>query len=162
VELTEKLLASMGGWPVFREAKAIHAAGRVTEATYEPPVLKGKLSEGGKQFLAGLRIRNTIDVDNLCPCRDSRVRGIICAHSVAVGLQVLNPAASRRTESQSAPRVAAGKTDPTEETPVVELILEGSLRHLEAEVAFRYSKPGVSNPAREAEALTKLLADATS
>ncbi len=147
----------MGGWAVFKEAKAIHAAGRVTEATYEPPVLKGKLSEGGKQFLAGLRIRNTIDVDNLCPCRDSRGRGIICAHSVAVGLQVLKPAESRRAEVAATSRAASPRAEATEEVPVVELTLEGSLRHLEAEVAFRYSKPGVANPAKEMEALTKLL-----
>ncbi|CAN5592661.1 hypothetical protein BH09VER1_BH09VER1_41200 [soil metagenome] len=147
----------MGGWAVFKEARAIHAAGRVTEAVYEPPVLKGKLSEGGRQFLAGLRLRNAIDVDNLCPCRDSRVRGIICAHSVAVGLQMLKPVEARRAESQATPRATASRTHATEEAPVVELTIEGSLRHLEAEVAFRYSKPGVSNPAMEAEVLTKLL-----
>ena len=81
----------MGGWQAFKEARLLHAAGRVIEAAYEPPVLKGKLNEGGKQFLAGLKLRNSIDVENLCSCRDSRVKGIICAHSLAVGLQVIKP-----------------------------------------------------------------------
>jgi len=155
VELTEKLLVSMGGWPVMKEARAIHAAGRISEASYEPPVLRGKIAEGGKQFMAGLKMRNSIDVENLCPCRDSRVRGIICAHSVAVGLQVLNPARSRQSE---APRpVAAVKTEATAELPTVKLTIEGSLRHLEADIAFSYSAPGISNPAAEAAALTELI-----
>ncbi len=102
MEITEKSLLAMGGWQAFKEARAIHAAGRVLEASYEPPVLKGKLAEGGKQFLAGLRMRNPIDVENLCPCRDSRVRGIICAHSLAVGLQVIHPR-RREAEKSAAP-----------------------------------------------------------
>ena len=96
VELTEKFLIAMGGWQAFKEARALHAAGRVLEASYEPPLLKGKLTEGGKSLLAGLKLRNAIDVENLCLCRDSRVRGIICAHSLAVGLQVIKPVASKQ------------------------------------------------------------------
>ncbi|HEY5741035.1 MAG TPA: SNF2-related protein [Terrimicrobiaceae bacterium] len=175
VELSEKLLISMGGWQAFREAKILHSAGRVVEAVYEPPVLKGKLSEGGRQFLAGLKLRNSIDVENLCSCRDSRVRGIICAHSLAVGLQVIKPARLEQERSGpppreqssplgqqmlSAPRVAASRPSrrqQTDEAPSVELALEGSLRHLEAEIHFRYSKPDVVNAPKEIEALTQLL-----
>ena len=149
----------MGGWDAFKQARALHAAGRITGASYEPPVLKGCFSEGGKQFLAGLRMRNPIDVENLCPCRDSRVRGIICAHSLAVGLQVLKPAELRiadRGARREGPAPALGRT--TDENPVVELTIEGSLRHLEAEISFRYSKPDVANPAKEAEALRRLMA----
>jgi len=145
----------MAGWPVFKQAQAIHAAGRVVEASYEPPLLKGRLAEGGKQFLCGLKLRNSIDVENLCPCRDSRQRGIICAHSIAVGLQVLKPRAAREAvEEKPAPRVAAR---PTAETPQVEIALEGSLRHLEADVRFSYREQGVSNPAAEGAIFTELL-----
>jgi superfamily II DNA or RNA helicase len=158
VELTEKLLLSMGGWQAFKEARLLHAAGRVIEAAYEPPVLKGKLSEGGKQFLAGLKLRNSIDVENLCSCRDSRVRGIICAHSLAVGLQAIKPVqsarASSRSETTSRTSLVQQQTD---ETPSVELALEGSLRHLEAEIRFRYTQSNVANSAKEAEALARLL-----
>ena len=146
----------MGGWDVLKRARTIHEAGRVVEASYEPPLLKGRLSEGGKEFMAGLRIRNPIDVENLCSCRDSRVRGIICAHSVAVGLQVLAPVqrdrAEPKGESPAGPRLPA-----TEEIPTVELTLEGSLRHLEAGISFRYRQPGVSNPSREGEAMARLM-----
>jgi len=149
----------MGGWDAFKQARALHAAGRISEASYEPPVLKGRFSEGGKQFMAGLKLRNTIDVENLCPCRDSRVRGIICAHSLAVGLQVLQPAKAGSTEQGArSERPVSPAAQTTDEAPAVELKIEGSLRHLEAEISFRYSKPDVANPAKETEALMRLMA----
>ena len=158
VELTEKFLIAMGGWQAFKEARALHAAGRVLEASYEPPWLKGRLADSGKSFLAGLKLRNAIDVENLCSCRDSRVRGIICAHSLAIGLQVIKPvtsgqmAASRNPTTRPAP-----SRRHTDEEPRVELTLEGSLRHLEAEIHFRYNQPDVANSARETEAVEELL-----
>ena len=155
MELTEKFLVSLCGWPVFQEARAIRAAGRVSEATYESPVLKGKVSSGGKSFLAGLKFRSATDVENLCPCRDSRARGIICAHAVAVGLEVLSPL-SRKPPAPVA--TAAPRAESTSEPPSVTLSIEGSLRHLEAEIFFRYTRPGMTNPAAEAEALRELLA----
>lgn len=155
MELSEKSLVSMCGWPVFKEARAIHAAGRVSEAAYEPPVLKGKISSDGKFFLAGLKFRSATDVENLCPCRDSRARGIICAHSVAVGLEVLKPS----TRKPSAPvTTAAPRAQSTAEIPAVTLSIEGSLRHLEAEISFQYTSPGTANHAAEAEALRELIA----
>ncbi len=52
IVLTEKSLTGMGGWQIWKQARAIHEGGHVTEATYEPPLLKGRVSEGGKEFLA--------------------------------------------------------------------------------------------------------------
>jgi len=156
MELTEKFLVSMCGWPIFKEARAIHAAGHVLEATYEPPLMKGKVVSQGKPFLSGLKIRNAIDVENLCPCRDSRVRGIICAHAVAVGIEVLHP-----TEKKAVPAAVrvSQKQNSTTEIPQIRLALEGSLRHLEAEISFDYSSPDVANHEAEAAALRELIAD---
>jgi superfamily II DNA or RNA helicase len=158
VELSEKLLISMGGWQAFKEARALRAAGRVAEASYEPPLLKGRVTEGGRSFLAGLKLRNAIDVENLCSCRDSRMRGIICAHSLAVGLQVIKPAHAGQAPSR--PETTT-KTSPvrrhTDEKPRVDVTLEGSLRHLEAEIRFHYSQPDVANSEREAEAMARLV-----
>ncbi len=146
----------MAGWPVFKRAQAIHAAGAVVEAAYEPPLLKGRLSEGGKQFFCGLRLANAIDVENLCPCRDSRQRGIICAHSVAVGLQVLEPRAAREERpAAEVPRPAPAEI--TGEAPRVTITLEGSLRHLEAGMDFAYARPGAANPAAEAAILAEFV-----
>ena len=156
MELTEKFLVSMCGWPVFKEARAMHAAGRISEATYEPPLLKGKVESQGKSFFSGLKIRNAIDVENLCPCRDSRGRGIICAHSVAVGIEVLHPSTKKMSSTPLRPSIHPKNF--TGEAPRVRLALEGSLHHLDAEIMFEYSSPGVANHEAEAAALHELIA----
>lgn len=51
------------------------------------------MREGNTQYRAGLRIGSKTDIENLCSCRESRGRGLICAHSLAVGLAVLQPPA---------------------------------------------------------------------
>ncbi len=89
--LTEKLLAEAGGWAAMKEARAIHAAGRVLEATYAPPELWGRVRGGEVEYRAGLLIRSRSDVENTCTCPESRRRGLVCAHSLAVGLAVLKP-----------------------------------------------------------------------
>jgi len=155
MEISEKFLVSLGGWPVFKEAKSLRNAGRIHDATYDPPVLKGRVGEGGREFLAGLKIRNPLDIENLCPCRESRQRGLICAHSIAVALQVLAPATKAETQPPAAAKTPASRS--TAEPPTVELEIEGSLRHLEAGVSFHYSDPATSNPTAEAAALIKLM-----
>ncbi|MGH8047112.1 MAG: DEAD/DEAH box helicase [Chthoniobacterales bacterium] len=156
MDLTEKFLISMCGWPVFKQARAIHAAGRVTGASYEPPLLKGRVSEGGKEFLCGLKLNNRIDVENICPCRDSRVRGIICAHSIAVGLQVLNPVVARAAMEEN-PVAVRSSAVVTGEPPTVTISLEGSLRHLEAGISFSYATSGTANPQAEAAVLAEIM-----
>lgn len=153
--LSEKMLLSFGGWQAFNAAKALYRAGRVTDATYEPPLLKGQISDGDKSFPAGLRIKNAIDIENLCPCRESRGRGVICAHSLAVGIQFLSPLVPKSERAPApTPRIAGAVTL---EKPVIEFKIEGSLRHLEGEISFAYSQPGIANSAAEGEALMQLL-----
>lgn len=155
MELNEKLLVSLGGWPVMKEARAIKGAGRISEASYDPPVLKGKVAADGKQFMAGLRLRNPVDIENLCSCRDSRQRGLICAHSVAVGLEVLSP--SGKKTAPSANTITTPQQQSTAELPKIEISVEGSLRHLEAAILFCYSSPGIQNQAAEAAVLMELM-----
>jgi hypothetical protein len=47
------------------------------------------VQEGTSSYRAGLVIKGPVDIDNLCTCRAAREAGIICAHSVAVGLHHL-------------------------------------------------------------------------
>ena len=79
----------------MKQARAIHSLGNVTEASYEIPLLKGKIASDGKSILAGLRLKNPVDIENLCGCRDSRQRGLICAHSIAIALEVMTPHKTR-------------------------------------------------------------------
>jgi len=88
-ELTAELLSRIAGWEAVKQARSIVAAGRVRDANWAPPRLTGLVQEGGTSLRTGLVIHDAINVDNLCTCRIARRDGIICAHAVAVGLQVI-------------------------------------------------------------------------
>lgn len=136
VELTEKLLSSAAGWQVMPEARRLHGAGRVSGASYDPPVLKGLVRDGARTFAAGLRITSSTDVENLCSCRIARAEGRICAHSVAVGLAALRPARTPAAPEPARVRPDAGarKEEAGDLPPGVALDLEGTLNGIEAEV----------------------------
>lgn len=70
-------------------ARAYLAQGQVLSSFWEAPLLRGVVQAGEASFRASMVIKGPIDIENLCTCRDSRQRGIICAHSVAVGLHWL-------------------------------------------------------------------------
>ena len=89
IQLNERLLNDAGGWQAMKAARALHDAGRVVEAAWAEPLLRGRVREGETEYRAGLRIGSRTDVENLCTCRQSRERAIFCVHSVAVGLHHL-------------------------------------------------------------------------
>lgn len=116
MELTEAFLAKIAGWEAMKRARALLAADKVLSANWTPPVLKGVVQDGTTGYRAGLVIKDAIDIENMCSCRDSRQWGTICAHSVAVGLLHLqggrHPALSPKpatlaTEPPSLGKVAA-------------------------------------------------------
>src|SRR5262245_15702872 len=104
IAITERFLSDAGGWQALKQARSLHQMGRVLEATYEPPLLQGRVREGESEFRSGLKILSASNVENLCTCRESRQRGTICAHSLAVGLEIIQP---RPTAAASSP---AGST----------------------------------------------------
>src|SRR5580698_7935677 len=111
-QLSDILFAKLAGWEVVKQARALVAAGRVLSSEWQPPNLHGAVQEGSTTYRAGLVIRGASDADNLCPCRDSRQRGLICAHSVAVGLHFIKSrtVAIPSVEKKAADRPAAKKT----------------------------------------------------
>ena len=130
VEISEKMLAAAATWPVVHEAKKLHNGGRVLRSSYEPPLLRGVVREGTRTYPAGLKILSAAQVENLCSCKLARAQGKICAHSVAVALQVLHgppvlKVATPKACKNEAPRTTAGP----------EVTIEGSLEGVEALVA---------------------------
>src|SRR5690606_4625063 len=67
VELTESLLSKIAGWQAMKEARALLSAGRVLEASWKAPELKGLIEDSRGPMTAGLTIKSTFDVDNRCP-----------------------------------------------------------------------------------------------
>ncbi|MCF7707572.1 MAG: DEAD/DEAH box helicase [Verrucomicrobia bacterium] len=96
--ITENFLARIGGWEVMKRARVIVASGQALSSNWSPPVLKGAVREGTTTYRAGLVVNGEIDIDNICSCRQSRGAGMICAHSVAVGLHHIQ----RRLAEESA------------------------------------------------------------
>jgi superfamily II DNA or RNA helicase len=94
IALSERLLADAGGWQTMKQARTLHEMGRVMEALYDPPLLQGRVREGETEYRAGLRILSKSNIENLCRCRQSQQHGAICAHSLALGLEVLRPRAA--------------------------------------------------------------------
>ncbi len=77
------------GWQAVKNARSLLAEGKVISSNWTPPLLKGVVQEGASSYRAGLVIKGTVDIENLCTCRAAREAGIICAHSVAIGLHHL-------------------------------------------------------------------------
>jgi superfamily II DNA or RNA helicase len=135
VQLTDKLLAQAGGWQAMKEARALHAAGRVLSAEWHPPRLTGEVQGGAGVLKTGLLIKDAINVENLCPCKESRQWGKICAHALALGIEVLNPsvAGNRREaaqESSSELRTPNFEPTPKEITPPLKFSPDGELLQL--------------------------------
>jgi superfamily II DNA or RNA helicase len=110
LKLSDNLLATLAGWEAVKQGRELVAAGRVLDSEWQPPTLRGTVQDASSTLRAGLTIRSASDADNLCPCRISRQRGLICAHSVAVGLHFLKslsappPAAAKKPESSAPTR----------------------------------------------------------
>jgi superfamily II DNA or RNA helicase len=108
-ELSDGLLAKLAGWEAVKQARSLVALDRVLSSDWKPPLLRGVVLEGSASYRAGMVIHSASDAENLCTCRDSRQRGIICAHAVAVGLHFL--------KSQT-PAVEPSKVPPPGKSPI--------------------------------------------
>src|SRR3954466_2957510 len=111
-ELTEAFLAKIAGWEAVKNARALLAGSKVLSSNWTPPLLKGVVSEGSTSYRAGLVIKDDVNIDNLCSCRAARGSGMICAHSVAVGLHHLQreKKASPGLATTTPPRAGASRT----------------------------------------------------
>ncbi len=157
VELSDPLLAKLAGWEATKRARGLLAAERVLNSEWLPPTLRGTVEEGEITYRAGLVIRSASDADNLCSCRDSRQRGLICAHSVAVGLHFLYGPPRPVAQTPTAPP-SQTLPDAEEPGPVrITLQLSGGLAGLQAklecfprgkseEAAARLSRCGFVGP----------------
>jgi superfamily II DNA or RNA helicase len=103
VEITEKFLSDAAGWEAMKFARAFLAQGQVVSSNWSPPLLRGVVRVGEIFFRASLVIKDEVDIENLCTCREARESGRICAHVVAVGLHWLK---TQKKEEVSLPAPA--------------------------------------------------------
>jgi superfamily II DNA or RNA helicase len=112
IQLNDAFFQKTAGWEVVKHARALLAIDKVLSSNYTPPVLKGVVAAGETTYRAGLVIKGVIDIDNLCTCRASRDDGIICAHSVAVGLHWMRGQAEEKSGKQENRKTGAEAVGP--------------------------------------------------
>ena len=138
IAVNERFLLDTGGWQEVKHARALVEMGRVVSFNYSSGLLRGLVREGETEFRAGLRIRSYTEVENICSCRESRDWGKICAHSLAIGLALID---SRIAAAPSAP-------PPAEHLPKLvdadqpELILSSGISLIELHVVLA---PNIEN-----------------
>ena len=74
----------------MKQARMLHSAGKVLEASYRNGILEGIVKDG-KTYKVRMEIRSLTDIENHCQCFRARRDGVICAHGLAVGLEVIEP-----------------------------------------------------------------------
>ena len=93
VSLSKDLLAKAGGWAEFKKARALHEGGEVKETEYVDGELRGMVRVGGKTKRVRMVVRSETDLENFCGCLTARREGRICAHALALALEILEPRA---------------------------------------------------------------------
>lgn len=86
------MLLDWAGPQVFRDAKMLFERGAVQLVSFEPPFIRGTVSFGNRSIASSSKVLHDGTCENLCPCRDNAERGIICAHVIALGLELIKRA----------------------------------------------------------------------
>jgi superfamily II DNA or RNA helicase len=89
VPFTEQNLKDWAGWRAYRDGKSLFTRGVVEKVSYEHPFITGVLNLGPRGMRSRFEILANGLVENHCPCRDNQERGLICAHLVAMGMEVI-------------------------------------------------------------------------
>lgn len=131
VVLTERFLAEIAGWKVMKESRVLLAGGRVLNGSWKPPKIEGEVRTEAGLLRAGLIIKSRVNVENLCPCRQSRQWGTMCAHSIGVGLWVL------QQEAQNAAKKSMAKEDLSAADVVARETLRRQTARRDADVNLR-------------------------
>ena len=87
--LTRKLLTDWAGPEVFLAGLALFKKGFVLAAEFKPPEATGTVRVNTGTVSCRFVIQPRGRVENRCRCYDARERGLICAHLVAVGLELI-------------------------------------------------------------------------
>lgn len=138
IELSDKLLMDAGGWKEMKEARQIHKAGKVSEASYSDGWLEGLVFASGKQLKVRMQIMSRIDMENHCSCFMARRDGAICAHAMALGLEVLTPT-EKKIEKPAAATVSKKEASKPISKDWPKLVDQGDSKAVPAKVHLVFS-----------------------
>ncbi|HEY8961501.1 MAG TPA: DEAD/DEAH box helicase, partial [Luteolibacter sp.] len=98
-EWNESGLKTAAGWKAFKDGKALHDTGMVTQAKTSPDGWTGSVREGKRVIRVGVKAPSNDRLEARCSCSENQATGAFCAHAVATGLALLG---SRRPEIKTA------------------------------------------------------------
>ncbi len=110
--ISHQVLINWAGHRVFQDAQTLSSRGLVQEVSYEPPFVTGTILWSNRPLKTSVRILQNGAAENHCPCRDSKERGIICSHVIALCIELIrrtnNPEieAKRQEEQRHAAHIA--------------------------------------------------------
>lgn len=114
--MTEKLLVAAGGWKETQEAKRLVEVGNISDVEWQGDLMLGFAREGSRVYRCGLKWISEKEVENLCKCPRSSHHGIVCAHSLAVGIAWLRQQSGEMTQKTAGNRpVSSSDTRPTKD-----------------------------------------------
>ncbi len=87
--LTQNQILKWCGKPVFDEAEKLLKRGSVLRAEYRHPVVEGEIAKDFGAMKVRFKILSDGLIDSECPCYQNREQGIVCAHAMAVAIQVM-------------------------------------------------------------------------
>lgn len=106
-KITEKRLKDWAGWKAFRDGQSLYERGVVEKITTDGSFVTGMLNLGPRGMRSRFEVLSNGLVENHCPCRDNQERGLICAHLVAMGLQLIDQKQNKNSNKR-VDRIARG------------------------------------------------------
>ncbi|MCP5488766.1 MAG: DEAD/DEAH box helicase [Verrucomicrobia bacterium] len=88
--INQSILSGWSGPNELREGKRIFDAGWVEQLDIEAPLIRGRIQLGTREILTRFKFLPDGSIENQCPCRDSRERGLVCSHAIALGLAYID------------------------------------------------------------------------
>ena len=99
VPLTKKKLEDYAGAEVLAEAERIVENSLVVSAEYSVPIVSGVISRKAGPLKTSFRIHNGY-IESFCSCWANREQGLICAHVIALGLELVHRQTDPRREEK--------------------------------------------------------------
>lgn len=91
-------LVKWAGPHQFQEGKRLFESGSIKALTCEDSMVRGTVLFGARDMVTRFKILKDGSIENLCPCRDSRERGLVCAHAIALGFAYVHEFSDTRTD----------------------------------------------------------------
>jgi hypothetical protein len=141
IPFTEKNLKDWAGWRAFRDGKALFTRGVVEKVTYDPPEVAGLLNLGPRGMRSRFKVPKSGGYpDNLCPCRDNQDRGLICAHLVAMGMEVLRSHALPETGESGTEKRRAERLKQAQEGTYIQCVKKSAADAVKARLVIELSE----------------------